>query len=167
MYTIGSLKRTVEYCCAPRPLDVTWCHAELSLCLSFWTLWFFAVGCRRSKAAVGPQSDNVSWKPLCVGERSGRVPQPQPDGPRHGAHAQQLLPWSVKYCHCHLLLKQDVLSFHTRALLMSRLPVPPCWKGTQGCHQRPDRTMHRRSARFVWPLYLHNAQGAGQTDRYS
>lgn len=48
----------------------------------------------------------------------------------------------------------------------SRLPIPPCGKGAQGRHQGPDRTLHWCSARFVWSLYLHNAQGAGQTDRY-
>lgn len=48
----------------------------------------------------------------------------------------------------------------------SRLPIPPCGKGAQGCHQGPDRTLHWCSARFAWSLYLHNAQGAGQTDGY-
>lgn len=146
-------------------------HGAMLLCLNFLAsglgiLLFFAVGCRRSEAAVGPQSDNVSWKPLRVGERSGRIPQSQPDCPGHGAHAEQLLPWSVKYCDCHLLLKQDFLLFQIHALLMSRLPIPPRGKGAQGRHQGLDRTLHWRSARFVRSLYLHNAQGAGQTDRY-
>lgn len=91
-------------------------------------LLFFAVRCCRSEATVGSQSDDVFWKPLCVGERPCRIHQPQLDGPRHRAHPQQLLPWSVKYCDSRLLLKQDVVLFH-KWLLCSDYPY--CLAGNE------------------------------------
>lgn len=88
-------------------------HGAVLLYLHFSACWlwfvcfvlFLVAGRRRSEAAVGPQPDHVPRKPLRVGERPGRIPQPQPDGPGHRAHAQQLLPRSVEPRDCDLLLK--------------------------------------------------------------
>jgi len=59
-----------------------------------------SVGCWGPEAAVGSQSDPVPRKPIGVGQRPGRIPQPQSDRVRVGAHAQQLCSRSVKLGFC-------------------------------------------------------------------
>lgn len=64
------------------------------------------VGCYRPETAASSQSDSVSRKPIGVGQRPGRIPQPQSDSTRDWAHTQQLCSWFVKL-RLYFILKQD------------------------------------------------------------
>ena len=67
-------------------------HADIVAHLSlteYWAVVSFlsfplTVGCWGPQAAAGSQSNSVSRQPISVVQRPSRVPQPAPDGPRHG-----------------------------------------------------------------------------------
>lgn len=144
------------------------------------------VGCWWPEGAVSPQSDPVSRKPISVAQRPGRIPKPSSDCARGWAHTQQLCSRSVKltlYLVLEKIRKKVLCTFsiaqtdcwywhnNQRTLLISsplfvpRLPILSYRKRAEGRDQRSHRTLRWHSARFIRPLCLYYAQGAGQTVR--
>lgn len=125
-------------------------------------------GCRGAQAAAGPQSKAVSREPISVVQRSGRIPEPAPEGPGPGAHPHQLHPCSVTLCTFYPLVQPVSVGFQSERVLASlspRLSILPDWEGAERGYQGFSGTLQCRSATFIPRVCLCDAQGAGQTLR--
>lgn len=140
-------------------------------CDAFLCRFLFLVGCWGPEAAVGTQPDPVPRKPVSVGQRSGRIPQPPFDCARDWAHTQQLCSRSVRpsFLLACKLFRVFLVTLWTcismSRLLFPRLPILPHRERAEGCDQKPHRPLRWCSARFLRPLCLHDVQGAGQAVR--